>query len=291
VQTATVRQRFLLRVVRRPADAWRHVVVLAPGAGGASASTTRPTTPQAMLARALRMMLDGLLAGRNTAAPGQESQPAPASRASRIRAADAAAAPEPIASRPGHGAAPATARAGAAARPRFAISIHAVAALAGTTELTVPGYQATQARQPHRAIGIRVTGRRPGASCGVEANVSGEWPVAPTVHVGKSGTMLQMRGPWLRADVGLKTWFGTRLVPTASIGLGLQAHHRDVDPTGSGLGGDMPFRGVLVGSLGLEYRMRNLSVSIELHVRQGVPAEYRSVSALLSVGWSVDQRE
>jgi hypothetical protein len=284
VQTATVRQRFLLRVVRRPADAWRHVVVLAPGAGGASASTTRPSTAQATLARALRMMLDGLLAGRNTAAPGQESQPAPA------RVADAAAVPRPIASRPGHGAAPATARAGAAARPRFAISIHAVAAL-GTTELTVPGYTPTNARQPHRSLGLRVAGFRPGSSWGWEANVSGEWLTAPTVHRSED-VDLDLSGPLLRADAGLRARSGTLLMPTFYAGAGLQAQHRDIEPTPSVAPPEetrtMPFRGVLVLGMGLGYRIGDVLLSLELHLRQGVPAEYRSTAVSLSVGIPLD---
>jgi hypothetical protein len=257
VQTATVRQRFRLRVVRRAADAWRHVVVIAPAA---ASPQPRETTARAALARAVRMLVDGLLASRDAGAPEREPQPAPA-----------------------------TERAGAATRPRFAISFHAVAALVGTTELTVPGYKATQARQSHRAIGVRVTGRRPGASWGIEANVSGEWPVAPTL-LSMRNTELELHGAWLRADVGLKTWFGTGLVPTASVWLGLQVHHRDsvseqTDAPGGRPDGDMPFGGVLTVGLGLEYRVRNLSLGLELHVRQGVPAEYRSVSTLLSVGW------
>lgn len=293
VQTATVRQRFRLRVVRRAADAWRHVVVLAPAAASPAPPAPPETTAPAALTRAVRMMIDGLVASRNTAAPGQNIKLAPTT------AADAAAAPRPIESVTEHGAAPATERAGAAARPRrVAISIHAVVALAGTTELTRPGYNATQARQSHRAIGVRVTGRRPGASWGIEANVSGEWPVASTLLTMRD-IELEMRGPWLRADVGLKTWFGTGLVPTASVGLGLQVHHRDsdvtqtkpVDTPESQRGGDMPFGGVLTVGLGLEYRMKNLSLGLELHVRQGVPAGYRSVSALLSAGWSFDRGE
>lgn len=295
VQTATVRQRFRLRVVRRPADAWRHVVVLAPAAASPATPPPEPpaTTAQAALARAVRILIDGLLASRDVDAAEREAQPAP------TRAAGAAAAPRPVASMTAPDTAPATERPGAAARPRFVIWIHAVATLAGTTELTVPGYKATQARQSHRAIGVRVTGRRPGASWGIEANVSGEWPVAHTVHTDDSDTLLQMRGPWLRADVGLKTWFGTGLVPTASVGLGLQAHHRDSDIThnepddtpGSQRVGDMPFGGVLAVGLGLEYQMKNLSLGLELHVRQGMPTEYRSVSALLSAGWSFDRGE
>lgn len=291
VQTATIRQRFRLRVVRRAADAWRHVVILAPAAAASPEQPEQPeppvTTARAALARAVRMMLDGLLASRNAEAPGR-------TKSAPTRAADSAAAPTPVESVTGPGTAPATERAGAAARPHIAISIHAVAALAGTIELTVPGYTSTNARKPHRTLGMRVTGRRPGSSWGWEANVSGEWPAAPTLHTNKRGTELEMRGPWLRADVGLKAWFGTGLVPTASVGLGLQAHHRDVDIEQPNAAESerqrvMPFGGVLAASMGLEYRMANLAVGLELHVRQGLPAEYRSVSALLSVGWSLDQ--
>jgi hypothetical protein len=285
VQTATLRQRFRLRVVRRAADAWRHVVVLAP----AAASPEPPvTTARAMLSRAMRMVIDGLLASRDTDASGRESHPAP------IKAAGAAATPAPLASLTGHGAAPAKERAGAAARPRFAISIHAVAALAGTTELTVPGYTPTNARQRHRSLGLRVAGLRPGSSWGWEVNVSGEWPAAPTEHR-RENVRLDITGPLLRADAGLRVRVGTTLMPTFYAGAGLQAHHRD-DETASTLeqiewSRSMPFRGVLAVGMGLEYRIGDVLLGLELHLRQGVPVEYRSTAVSLSVGIPLDQGE
>jgi hypothetical protein len=50
----------------------------------------------------------------------------------------------------------------------------------------------------------------------------------------------------------------------------------------------MPFLGVLALGLGLEYRSRDMSLGLELHIRQGVPDEYRSISAVLSAGFFLD---
>jgi hypothetical protein len=198
----------------------------------------------------------------------------------------------------GRDIAPATGRAATARTGRrFEVSVHAVATLAGTTEIKVPGYEPIQARQPHRAFGGRVAVRRPGTAWAVEANVTGEWPAGPTTHTVREGdavNKVEVSGPLLRMDVGLRGSFGTRLSPTVYGGAGLHAHHRDKnDPENAAkvAVGDMPFRGVLVLGLGLEYRARDVLLGLELHVRQGVPDDYHSVGALLSVGFPVDWGE
>jgi hypothetical protein len=175
---------------------------------------------------------------------------------------------------------------------RFDLSVQALAALAGTTQLTVAGFKAIDARQPHRAFGVRVAGSPHDARWAVEANVSGEWPAAPTTHRAEGLTAL-VSGPWLRADAGMRARLRTRLSPTAYAGLGLQWHHRDIKTTleTDPLGRRLPVVGVLALGLGLEYRSGGLLLGLELHVRQDVTAQYHSVSALLSVGFCLDQGE
>jgi hypothetical protein len=313
VKTATVRVRFRLRLAGRARDAWRHVVV-APAvecAGPAAPAVPATATPTA---------------SASASAPGP-AEPEPSAPAPGPGESLASVPSEPSASAPGsaepsapEGAEPAgavTAEPGGTATaardrddaakrerdadatgsPRFEVSVHAVAALVGTTELAVAGYEAIDARQPHRAFGMRVAVAPHGAWWAVETSVSGEWLAAPTVHDRGDADgpyELEVNGPWLRADVGIRARFGPPLRPTAYAGLGLQAHHRDVEkPVGEDdrLSGDMPFGGVLALGTGLEYRARDLVLGLELHIRQGVPAGYHSVAALLSVGCFLDQGE
>jgi hypothetical protein len=125
----------------------------------------------------------------------------------------------------------------------------------------------------------------------VEANVSGESLTAPTVHT-RMDTELHISGPWLRADAGLRMRYEASLAPTAYVGAGLQARHRDIETRkadGDGRSEDMPFSGVVAVGLGLEHRAGNVLLGLDLHVRQGVPAEYRSVSVVLSLGFFLDR--
>ncbi len=285
VKTATVRVRFRLRLTGRARDASRHVVVVAEAEARA---------------------MDDPAPGTSEAAPGEPAASAPAGVSSPE-------APEPAASVPSSAPLPPepsvsagavttepedTAAAGherdaaTTSSPRFEISVHAVAALMGTTELAVAGYQAIDARQSHRAFGMRVAGSPHDAWWAVEANVSGEWLAAPTAHVNAEES-IAVSGRRLRADVGIRARFRTRLSPTAYAGIGLQAHHRDLE---NGNEADPPLRtlprgGVLALGLGLEYRAGDLLLGLELHMRQGVPADYYSVAALLSVGLFLDQGE
>ncbi len=183
----------------------------------------------------------------------------------------------------------------AASAPRFELSLHAVVTLAGTTALDLAGYEAKSARQSHRAFGMRVVVARPGASWGVEANVSGEWPVGPTVHTGGNAMQpeeVEVSGPLLRADAGLRARFGVPWSATAYAGIGLHAFHQDIEAPTRPLDrpdGDMQSGGALALGMGLGYRTRKVLLGLELHVRQGVPDDYRSVAALLSVGCFLDQ--
>jgi hypothetical protein len=279
VETRTLRRTFRLLVVERARDANADVLVL-PVESEQDVEESTPVVPPVVVMKEESTARTSANA-TSPVAPPAELEPA---SAGPVIGRDI----EPTAER----------AATMAVAPRFDLSVHAVVALAGTTALDVSGYEATAARRSHRAFGVRVAGSPRGAWWAVEANISGEWPVAPTVHTAVMGGdyKLELSGPWLRADMGMRARFGMRLAPTAYVGIGLQAHHRDIDvegPTGSGKErrGDMPLGGVLALGLGLEYRVGNVSMGLELHVRQGVPADYRSVAGLLSVGCFLDRGE
>lgn len=286
VETRTLLRTFQVRVVRRARDAHLNVLVL-PAEGQQAIEESTPELPPVV-------PLEPPVAPVAPAVSVSTSGPGPAGPPAGPEPAPTPA--EPV---PARAVAPSTERAPAAARPRrIELSVHAVAAL-GTTAVNVPGYEALQARQPHRAFSMRVAIRRPGAWWSVEANVGSESLAAPTVHFVKpSDTVRQvilMSGPRLQADVGMKARVGSPWSVTTSVALGLLAHHRDI-ATGSvagegadGLTGDMPRAGVLALSLGLEYRAKYMLLGLELDMRQGVPADYHSMSARVSVGWFLPQ--
>lgn len=276
VKTRTLHRFFLVRVVEHAGEATERLVVPAPASGPARAALDAPP-----------MMLTPPEPPESPAMPEPAPVPAPAQPAPDTpEPTTALAEPEPA-------TAATTERPSGADSARFAILVQAVA-LAGTTEFTVPGYAPTNARQSHRAFGGRIAVGPRDARWAVEANISGEWPAASTTH--DSGEVeLSLRGPLLRADAGLRAGIGTRWMPTLYLGGGLQAHHRDtvigptVEPNEETR--RMPFAGVLVMGVGLAYRSGDMLLGLELHVRQGVPAEYRSVSVSLSAGFFLDPGE
>jgi hypothetical protein len=298
VETSTMRKRFWLRVVERREDAVRRLVLPevtaleCTGAAWPEAPSVAPAAP----------VPPPILPGTPLLRLPETPPPLPGlpdpDRASGPERTGPAAGPADAAGRsPGAGE-PVTPVDPVASVPGVELSLHAVVSLAGTTELTVPGYEAVHARQPHRAFGMRVAGRRRDRWWAVEASVLGEWLAAPTEHApgdSTEGGSLRMSGPRLRADAGLRARFGTTLAPTVYAGIGLQVHHRNIEmlprdedkPIGAN--GDMPFGAALALGMGLEYRTGNVLLGLELHVRQGVPADYRSVAALLSVGFFLDQ--
>lgn len=273
VETRTQQRTIRLRVVAHADDAAKMFLVRAQEAEQGTRDAPPAASPEVAPEPA------------PGAPPGSPSAPSPP----RLPDIAHASAPER--------AEPASAPAGATERPpRFDLSLHAVVALAGATALTVPGYESTDARQPHRAFGVRVAVAHPGAWWAVEASVGGEWLVAPTVH-SRGRDRLEISGSLLRADAGLRATLGTTVAPTAYAGIGLQAHQRDIEVFRSGglegirENGDMPFEGVLALGMGLEYRAGDLLLGVELHIRQGVPASYRSVAALLSVGFFLERED
>jgi hypothetical protein len=267
VKTRTLHRIFLLRVVERAEDAAQEIVVPAPAAAecadavpGASSMAPAPAAPPAPV-------------------PRLEPEPMPAETA-------------PVTPAPATEAA--TERAGARGTSRFALSVQAVAAL-GTTAVHVAGYSPIDARRSHHALGARVAIHPHDTWWAIEANVTWESLVAPTTHTPVNeplAPIIEVYGPRLRADAGLRGRFGTTLMATVYTGIGLQAHHLDIEviadpehPMSNEGSGDLPFEGVLALGMGLEYRADNVLLGLDLHVRQGLPAEYRSVSAVLSVGF------
>jgi hypothetical protein len=181
--------------------------------------------------------------------------------------------------------------------PCFALSVHALGAL-GTTAFHLAGYQATNVRQSHGAGGVRVACHPHGTWWSVEGNVSAELPVTPTTHIlpnESDDVFFEVNGPRLRADVGLRGRFGQTWMATFHVAIGLQAYYLDVRrPRPSryeNVRADLPFEGVLSLGMGLEYRAGDVLLGIDLHVRQGVPADYHSVSGVLSFGIFLDQGE
>lgn len=168
VKAGTLHQVFWLRVVKRVEDAQREVVVPPVVA----AKCAEPAASAAPAAESAASVSGG------APEPSEPSAPEPAEPKGAITAEPggtaAAADDERDAATDGERDAP------AAGSPRFVISVHAVAALVGTTGVTVAGYEAIDARQPHRAFGMRVAVTPPDAWWSVEASVSGEQLVAPT---------------------------------------------------------------------------------------------------------------
>ncbi len=289
VETGTLYRTFRLRVVERVEDAQREVVVSPVAAverAGAAAAPAIPATEPAVAEPAAS-------APASAPGPSEPSAPEPARPEGGVTT-------EPA------GAAAADRDAAAAGSLRFEISVHAVAALAGTTEITLAGLEGKDARQSHRAFSMRVAVAPPDAWWSVEASVGGEQLAAPTTHGNDRedsprADVAVVSGPLLRADAGMRARLGTRFSPTVYAGGGFQARHRDIEHTTKrpidepspqdDTTRDMPFRGVLALGMGLEYRAGNLLLGVELHVRQGVPADYRSVSWLVSVGFVLDQGE
>lgn len=280
VETTTQQRRFRLRVVARAADAAQIFPVLAPEAEQGAPDTQPGVSPEA------------------TPAPSEPPSVPDTPEQPRLTDPGHASTPKPTA--------PADPRTTPAAHGwPLVLSVHAVVTLAGATAVEIDGYEPEDARQPHHTLGIRLAATPRHARWSLEANISGEWLAASTRHsksVPRLDEALTVRGPWLRADVGIRARFGTTLMPTAHAGFGLQARFLEIEktiedrtlpdePLKTERLEDMPLGGVLTLGLGLEYRTGDVLLGLELHMRQGVPADYRSVEAVLSVGVCLDQGE
>ena len=298
VKTGTIYRTFRLRVVARAKDASRDVLVLAANAEhdtGEPAPETPPVAPAEPMAPVMCAE-----PAASVVPPVSISASEPGAMAPAVPVAPA----EPVAPAAGSTepsgqvsivAADSKRDTAAGRSPRFDLSVQALFAV-GTTALHVEGYQSINARQPHQAIGGRVAIHPRGTPWAVEGSISGEFPATPTTHTradDRGEKVLEADGPRLRADVVLSGMFGRTMMPTFRVGIGLQAHHLNIEardePRSNEHGSDLPYEGVLVLGMGLAYRTGDVLLGLELHVRQGVLTGYRSVSGILSAGFFLDQ--
>jgi hypothetical protein len=166
---------------------------------------------------------------------------------------------------------------------RLAFSIHVTTALAGVTEVNVPGYTSRKGLRSHRTIGLRVAISPHDAWWAVEGNIGGEWLDAPTVHVKDVENMQQeewrVSRPWLEAAVGLRAGTGTKWRATAQAGFGLQAHLRQIERTSIAAGVRQPlpstegmsYGAVLTLGMGLQRQIGDVSLGLDFQMQQGVP--------------------
>jgi hypothetical protein len=271
VETRTLRRRFRVRVVERPEDAVQKIVL--------SAVETSERTEEAQQA----------------VPPVVPAEPEPT--ASPPASAPTPPAPVVLQPQAGHEPAPEPARESAepatmaATSPAFDLSVHALVSL-GITALDVPGYEPGNARQPHGALGLRLTLAPQARSWALEASVSGERLAGAMAYVEENLPDLAVRSTWFRAEVGLRAWAGTRWMPTVYAGLGFQAHLRTEETTRARERPSvetMEPGAVLTVGMGLQYRAGDVLLGIEFQGRQGVPDDYFSIAALWTVGRFLDQ--
>jgi hypothetical protein len=155
VESRTVRRTFLVRVAQHARDADVEVLVL-------------PLEAQPRIA--LLTPLAPLVVPAPAPTPGAEPVTAPGVEPATKRDEAAAAADAERAT-------------AAISAPRFALSVHVVAALAGVTAHHIPGYTQEKGWRSHHAIGLRGAITSPDTWWSVEAGISGERLVAPTLHV------------------------------------------------------------------------------------------------------------
>ena len=278
VETSTTRRRFWLRVVERPEDAVLKLVLPAvePVASVEPAGDARQEIPPVAPA-----------APEPTASEPAHT-PTPPVPAALQPQADNEPAPEPVRDSAG----PATERAITAAAPSdFDLSVHALVSL-GYTALEVPGYEPDNARQSYGALGLRLTLAPHDKLWAMEASVSGERLTGSITYVEESGDDLTVRGTWFRAEVGLRAWTGTRWMPTAYAGLGLQAHLQTKAATEAREQWSfetMEPGAALVMGMGLQYRAGDVLLGLEFQGRYGGPNDYFSIGVLWTVGRFLDQ--
>jgi hypothetical protein len=269
IETRTVHKTFRLRVVRHARDAHRTIVVASP-----------PELPAVALLRPPVLFQEPPVA--STALPEKSSTRGPGPAMPH--------APEPAAPAPQRN----DERASATTKSRrIELSVHAFGTIVGTTEINIEGYDPKQARRSHRSLGVRVAGSPRDAVWAVECGISGEWLDAPTLHAGQRDELHAVGGPSLRVDAGMRLRLRSRWAPTVYAGVGLQAHHRDIAPLDVPAepmvptlpSQALPFGGVVALGLGFEHRFRNVSLGLEVHMRQGLPDFYHSVSTVVSLGF------
>ncbi len=308
VTTATMYQRFRLRVTRRARDADRIFVVRAPepqppaeapapGSGeatpDAAAAARDPAAPDVADAPRTQVAPDVADAPRTQVAPDvadalrtTASTPgpaAPAPRADREPAragpVTAAAASEQLESVTAAAASeqmePVPARAAASA-PRFELAVHALVALPGFTSMELAGNAPGTTWRAHRGLGVRLTAGPAGGWWNLEADVSGTWLAGALTYEGPfAPNQLEVSGPLLRAELGVRVSSGARWRPSLYVGIGAQAHLRRTR-TPDDIAGWQTTATMEDGAV---------------QVRRGGPDDYRSMTALWTVGYRLDPGE
>lgn len=176
---------------------------------------------------------------------------------------------------------------------RTEISVHAIGAL-GFTSLDVMGSAPIFARQPHLSLGARLAVTRPDSWWSLEATINGEWPVGPMVFVEENATspVLMLKGPWVRADMGMRVWVGTKWRPSVYAGLGVQLHLRRTETESTSrlpaFSETMPRDVVLVLGIGLQRRAGSLLLGLDFQVREGGLDGYHSAAVLWTMGCYLD---
>lgn len=283
VKTRTMHRLFLLRVVARAEDARRHVLVRpvaaqAPGESTPEAPPDEPTKPEAP--------------------PDEPAEPeapalavAPEIAESTASAPIGAASPEPIT-----GPQPAERTTVTAGGRGFDLSAHLVMGL-GVTALEFTGYVPRTGFQPHCALGIRVAGEPAGEWWALEVELSAETLAGPLAYSRDKRDRdpdMEVGGSWLRAMLGARAQLGTRWRPSVYAGIGAHAHLLEtvdssrLDGARSSM---MKHGGVLALGVGLQYRTRHISLGFDAQVRLGELDEYRSITALLTVGRVLDEEK
>jgi hypothetical protein len=182
----------------------------------------------------------------------------------------------------------------AASPRRLDLAVHAVVSL-GFAALDLAGYESTRGRQFQHALGLRLTGAPRDTWWAVEADVSAAWATGSMEYRAMPDMeTLEVTGPWLRAEIGMRARMGVTWMPTAYVGLGFQTHLRRSEKVGQfGLqaADTMKDGAVLVLGMGLQRRARDFLLGLDFQMRQGGPDDYRSVAALWTVGYFLDRGE
>jgi hypothetical protein len=266
VKTATVHQRFRLRVVQRAADADQKILLLAIGP---ARSAGEPARTQAQPATS----------GADPMLPPPRAGPA----SERAGLAEQAIGPPRLS--------------------RFDLSIHAITGPPGFTSLGVAGFEPRNGLRPHLAFGGRFAVAPRGGWWAIEAGILWQrliLPVEldrPAQNEGQT-ELLQLGGSWLRMEVGFRGHLEAMWTPSLYAGLGIQAHFDRTVLLVTGEGSqrrparsDMTYAAVVALGLGVQRQLGDVLLGLDVQMRQGVPADYRSVDVVLSVGCFLDARE
>jgi hypothetical protein len=311
VKTATVRERYRLRVTRHARDAKETIVVQAAEAppAGAPVRDGDEAAPddQAMMDRDEAVQdHDSAPEGAHAAPDDGDTARTPPEPAASAPRADRELAPSvpSVASVPG-ARGPVTAAAAAetiepvtpATRaPRFELAVHALVALPGFTSLALTGAQPGVTWRAHRGLGVRIAAGPANGWWDVEADVSGTWLAGTlTYEATFPSTRLEVSGPWLRAELGVRAQLGARWRPSVYAGIGAQAHLRRTraprSPDASRTTATMEDGAVLALGVGLHRRVGDVLLGVDVQVRRGGPDDYRSMTALWTVGYVLDPGE